>query len=114
MTTAEDKIADVRRDLTEKLEELQRRGTRARAALSPSTYLRNPWLRIGLGFVVGYAIGHRTSSEGAGSEHATRLAGSSLVRGVVRASLLAAFEALLREAVTAAPRPLATSARPIP
>ena len=52
-------LEELRDNVTAKLAELHRRATRARLALTPSTYWQNPWIRLALGVAVGLALGWR-------------------------------------------------------
>jgi hypothetical protein len=83
-------IEDLRTHLSEKLEELHRRASTASQALAPATYWRDPWVRFGLGVVLGLALAGRR--RGSGPE--------SLVHAVVRAGLTATTSALVTRALT--------------
>jgi ElaB/YqjD/DUF883 family membrane-anchored ribosome-binding protein len=85
-------LAELRDSVTAKLGELHRRATQARIALSPSNYLRQPWLRIGLGVAIGYAIGRRAFPTSAGAHE-------TIGHAVVRAGLSAAVTMLVAGAL---------------
>jgi hypothetical protein len=53
------RIEEARARLATHLGELQDRVTRAREMISPGTYLRSPWLKLGIGVALGYAVGRR-------------------------------------------------------
>jgi hypothetical protein len=55
------RVATSERGLVDKLRELQRRARVAKTMLTPSTYLDNPWVRLGLAATVGYLVGRGRS-----------------------------------------------------
>ncbi|MEP6863061.1 MAG: hypothetical protein ABJE66_20715 [Deltaproteobacteria bacterium] len=63
-----EELDELRDNITAKLGELHRRATHARLALSPSSYWRQPWFRLGLGVVIGFAIGALTARTAVHSE----------------------------------------------
>ena len=81
------KIEELRTSLTEKLGELHRRATSAKETLSPWHHWKNPWVRIGIGAVIGFAVGRRRPAEARTHE--------SLVHSIVRAGLSAAAAVLV-------------------
>ncbi len=64
---------------------------RAKAAMAPGTLLKNPWVRIGLGFAIGYALGSRRRGP-ATPNHET------IFHAIVRTGLAAAAAMLVRQA----------------
>jgi hypothetical protein len=79
------RIENAKRGLEEKLSELQRRVDHTKEALSPSHYLRNPWVRFGAGVAGGYV--------------AARVLGIRPVRSAVRKLVVFAASAFVREAI---------------
>ncbi len=89
------RIALARTGIAAKLGELQQRGARVRAALSPRTYLASPWVRMGIGVGIGYVMGRRTTSP------ATQPVGAaspstSLSQMVFRSAVVLIAEAVVR------------------
>jgi hypothetical protein len=109
-TDTASRIALARDNLTAKLGELRRREARVRVFLSPLRYLANPWLRVGVAAVIGYQLG-RASPARAAVERVP--AGpDTLIRSLVRASLVAVAQAVVRRAGSRlAPSPAMTNAR---
>jgi hypothetical protein len=94
-------LDELRDNVTAKLGELHRRATHARLALSPSSYWRQPWLRLGLGVALGYAIGRRaTTTLGTPG---TPAAHETIVHAVLRAGLAAAAAVLVTRALKQLP-----------
>jgi hypothetical protein len=85
-------LDELRDNVTAKLGELHRRATQVRVALSPSSYWRQPWLRLGLGIAIGYAIGRRASATSPGTNE-------TIVHAVLRAGLSAAATMLVAGAL---------------
>ncbi len=82
-------IDDIRRNLTAKLEELQRRANAAADLASTAVnYWHNPAVRFGLGVVIGLAFG-------GGRRSVTDHASESLIRSILRAGLMAATTSLV-------------------
>jgi hypothetical protein len=81
-------IDELRAGLADKLAELHRRAKHARALASPSTYLRNPWVQLGIAAAIGYALLDRR-----GRQH------EGLVHAVVRSGLSAAAHVLVTRAL---------------
>ena len=81
----------LRAHLDEKLAELKRRAVHAKQVLTPATYFRSPWLRVGIAAAVGFAIGAGARRDGGGSWlHSILRAGLSSAGVVVVQKLLAA------------------------
>lgn len=80
----EDRIEHAKRGLEEKLSELQRRVDHTKEVLSPSHYLSNGWVRLGLGVAGGYVAG--------------RVLGMLPVGAIVKRLVVIAGSALLKEA----------------
>lgn len=93
------RIALARSGIADKLGELQQRGARVRAALSPLTYLANPWLRIGIGIGVGYLLGSRRRSTARPQVLEVGAPSMSLSQMVVRSTVLIVAEAAVRRVV---------------
>ena len=91
------RIAIARDQLTAKLVELRRRETHVRSMLSPFRYLANPWLHVAIAGVVGYRLG-RPHPRLAAVEPAPR-GDETLIHAVMRASMVAIAQALVRRAV---------------
>jgi hypothetical protein len=96
-TDTASRIALARDNLTEKLGELRRREAHVRTVLSPLRHLANPWLRVGLAVFVGYRVG-RPDPIRAAVDTAPALP-ETLVRAIVRASLVAVAQAVVRRGV---------------
>ncbi|MEO8706741.1 MAG: hypothetical protein ABI867_42335 [Kofleriaceae bacterium] len=58
------RIEELRTSLGEKLEELHRRAKHTKAILSPSTYWQNPWVRVGIGFALGWFVARMLTRRG--------------------------------------------------
>ena len=97
MPTQAQTIDTLRSNLTEKLGELHRRATRTRVLLSPSTYWHNPWVRLGIGATIGFAIGHRSSTSSSDRPY------EGLVHAMIRSGLAAAVGSLVARSITAPP-----------
>jgi len=91
------RIALARDRLTAKLGELRRREARVRRLLSPISQLANPWLRIGVAAIIGYRLGRPDPSPAAVGPTPAR--SETLVRVIVRASLVAVAQAVVRRVV---------------
>jgi hypothetical protein len=89
-TDTSGKLEDLRNNITDKLGELHRRATHAKLVLSPSSYWKNPWVRLGIGAAVGLVLGQRST----GRTH------ESLAHAVVRSGLSAAAAVLVTRALT--------------
>jgi len=65
-------LDDLRNGLTDKLEELHRRAKVAREMVTPSTYLRSPWFKLGAIALVGAGLyaSRRTTATGETLLHA--------------------------------------------
>lgn len=85
-------LEELRSGLNDKLGELHRRANHAKDAFSPSTYLANPWVRLGLAFGAGFLVGSRLRGTASGG----------ILHTIVRAGLGAAVSALVGSAL--APR----------
>lgn len=97
LTDTASRIALARDNLTEKLGELRRREVHVRTVLSPIRHLANPWLRVGVAVLVGYRLGRPAAIRAAA---ATMPAPSeTLIRAIVRASLVAVTQAVVRRIV---------------
>jgi hypothetical protein len=88
-------IEELRGGLTEKLGELHRRATHAKLVLSPGTYWKNPWIRLGIGAAIGFVMIDRRPAAARTHE--------PLVHAIVRAGLCAAASALVARSL-AVPR----------
>lgn len=90
-------IDQLRVDLGEKLDELHRRAAHAKQLLSPAHHWHNPWVRLGIGVAIGFALGSRRRSAGMPE---------GLLHAVVRAGLHAAIRATVHRSLdpTRAPR----------
>jgi tetrahydromethanopterin S-methyltransferase subunit B len=80
----DDRIEHAKRGLEEKLSELQRRVDHTREVLSPSRYLNNGWVRLGMGIAGGYMAG--------------RVLGFIPIGAIVKRLVVIASTALLKEA----------------
>ena len=87
-TTSNARIEELRSSIGDKLAEIQRRAAHAKDLLTPSTYWNNPWVRLGIGVVIGYAFGSRRR-DGDGSSH------EGLIHSVVRSGLGTAASVLV-------------------
>jgi hypothetical protein len=94
------RIALARDHLTAKLGELRRREVRVRTVLSPFRHLANPWLRIGIAAVVGYRLGRPRPAPAPDTAGLTPARSETLVRAVVRASLVAVAQSVVRRLVS--------------
>jgi protein gp37 len=96
-TDTTSRIALARGNLTAKIGELRRREARVRTVLSPLRHLANPWLHVGAAALIGYRIGRPRPAPAA---VATIAAGSETLLGaIVRASLVAVAQAVVRRVV---------------
>jgi hypothetical protein len=96
-TDTTSRIALARDHLTVKLGELRRREARVRRVLSPIRQFANPWLRIGVAAFIGYRLGRPDPTPAAVEPTPAR--SETLVRAVVRASLVAIAQAVVRRIV---------------
>jgi hypothetical protein len=78
----EARLAQARRDLDDKLDELGRRIREAREVLGPHGVIQNPWVRLGAALVIGYAAG-RTGTAGTLARYGMRLALTAGVRSLL-------------------------------
>lgn len=62
--TRERSVDELRDSLTEKLGELHRRAVHAKQAVTPATYLENPWTKLGLALVAGVVVGDQMKRGG--------------------------------------------------
>jgi hypothetical protein len=76
-------------DLGAKFDDIKRRAIAAKDAFVPANWWKNPWVKVGLGVAVGYAIGSRRRPT---ANHET------LLHAIVRAGLAAAAAILVRQA----------------
>jgi hypothetical protein len=85
------RIEELRSSLGDKLAELHRRASHVKERLTPSYYWRNPWVRFGIGAVIGLALASRRRGQPGGPEgllHSMIRAGlSAAVTGVITRSL---------------------------
>jgi hypothetical protein len=86
-------LEDIRANLTQKLEEIQRRANQAAdLAQAAVHYWQHPAVRFGIGVVLGLALGGgRRRSDGGDSE--------GLLRAIVRAGLMAATSSMVTRAL---------------
>jgi len=91
------RIALARDNLKAKLGELRRREARVRTVLSPMRHLANPWLRVGVAAVIGYRLGRAGPVRIAVEPTPAR--SETLLRSIVRASLVVVAQAVVRRAV---------------
>ena len=96
-TDTASRIALARGNLTEKLGELRRREAHVRTVLSPIRHLANPWLRVGLAVFIGYRLGRPDPIRAAIGPTPARP--ETLVHAIVRASLVAVAQAVVRRVV---------------
>ena len=89
-------IDELRISLADKLGELHRRASHAKLALSPATYWHNPWVRLGIGVAIGFAVGHR--------RRASTRTHEGLLHAIVRAGLSAAASALVVQSLAPQPK----------
>ena|SRR2546421_2307258 len=97
-TTA--RIALAHDQLAAKLEELRRRERHARTRLAPIRYLASPWLYVAIAGLVGYRLGRPSPRCASAASIPAR--DESLAHAVVRASVVAVAQALVRRVVTVA------------
>jgi hypothetical protein len=97
LTDTASRIALARDHLTEKLDELRRREVHVRTVLSPIRHLANPWLRVGVAVLVGYRLGRPAPIRAAVAT--VPAASETLIHAVVRASLVAVAQAVVRRVV---------------
>lgn len=97
------RIASARSRLASHIGELQERMTRAREMVSPTSYLKSPWLTVGGGIVLGLLVGRRRAplqlTDG------TAPASS----GILRAAAIATATSLVRVMIERAARELLNS-----
>jgi hypothetical protein len=93
------RIAAAREHLSAKLAELRRRQASVVTALAPLRYLANPWLGIGIATVVGYRLG-RPRVPAAPIEPVAIKPEGTLIRAIVRASVIMVAQTLVRNAIT--------------
>jgi hypothetical protein len=94
-TDTTSRIALARDHLTAKLGELRRREARVRRVLSRIRQFANPWLGIGVAAFIGYRLGRPDPTPAAVEPTPAR--SETLVRAVVRASLVAVAQAVVRD-----------------
>src|SRR5712672_930827 len=95
----EARIAVAHDQLAAKLEELRRRERQARTRLSPIRHLASPWLYVGIAGLVGYRLGRPNPR--CASDVTVPARDETLTHAVVRASVVAVAQALVRRLVTA-------------
>ncbi|HEX4423747.1 MAG TPA: hypothetical protein VH165_37810 [Kofleriaceae bacterium] len=88
------KIDELRGSLADKLGELHRRATYAKRLLTPATYWRNPWARLGLGAAIGFLVASGRRNPNAVHE--------GLLHAMVRSGLSAAVAALVSRSLPGA------------
>ena len=84
----------VRDDLNAKLDELGRRAAHVKETLAPASWWANPLVKLGVGFVAGYALGSLGRRGGAKAMNH-----ESILHAIVRAGLAAATAMLVRSAL---------------
>src|SRR5689334_8861247 len=97
MTDTATRIGVAHDELTAKLTELRRRETAVRTQLSPLRYLASPWLYVGIAAFVGYRLGRPSPR----AEVSVPAQDETIAHAVVRASVIAVAQALVRHAVVA-------------
>jgi hypothetical protein len=97
VTDTASRITLARNRLTAKLREFQRRGTHARAVLAPMRHLASPWLYVGVAAFVGYRLGRPAPV--CATIAAPPCGTDTLLHAVVRASLVAIAQAVVRRVV---------------
>jgi hypothetical protein len=98
MTETATRIVVSHDELTAKLTELRRRETLVRAQLSPLRVLASPWLYVGIAAFIGYRIG-RPDARSVAVAAPAPAHDETLAHAVVRASMVAVAQALVRHAV---------------
>jgi hypothetical protein len=93
--TSTPKIEQLRSSLGDKIAEIQRRASHAKEMLTPAHYWRNPWVRLGLGVIIGYAFGSRRRDGDASHE--------GLIHAVVRSGLGTAASVLVNRTLALPP-----------
>ena len=96
------RVALAREHLTVKLGELRRREASVRTMLSPLRHLANPWLRVGMAAFIGYRLGR--PGPRAAAVGPTPAGPETLLRAVVRASLVVLAQAAMRRVVAGPPQ----------
>ncbi|MBA3540479.1 MAG: hypothetical protein H0T79_12790 [Deltaproteobacteria bacterium] len=90
------KIDELRQNLNEKLGELHRRANHTKDVLTPSTYWKNPWVRVGIAAALGFVVGdlRRRPSERTyeGMTHAVLRAGLATAASALVARWMAASD----------------------
>lgn len=99
MTTIAGRIVAAHDGLTSKLAELRRREAVVRDRLSPLRHLASPWLYLAVAGLAGYRLGGSRARRGLLLPGPAPAAGDSLALTVVRASVVAVAQALVRHAV---------------
>lgn len=84
-------------DRNGKFADLGSRVAQAKELLSPANWWKNPWVKVGVGVAIGFAIG-RIGRGGAKAQNH-----ESILHGIVRASLAAAAAMLVRQALETDP-----------
>jgi hypothetical protein len=101
MTDTTSRIAVAHDNLTAKLSELRRRETSVRAQLSPIRYLASPWLYVAIAGLVGYRLGRPgTRQVVLAAAPAVPAQAETITHAIVRATVVAAAQALVRRAVS--------------
>ena len=83
-------------DLGAKLGDLGARMSQMTDSLSPAIWWKNPWVKMGAGFAVGYALGSIGRRGGAKAMNH-----ESILHAIVRSGLAAAAALLVRSALDA-------------
>jgi hypothetical protein len=100
MTDTASRIVVAHDQLTAKLAELRRRETLMRSQLSPIRYLASPWLYVAIAGLVGYRLGRPGArSLPVAAPRPAPVRAESMTHAVVRASVVAAAQALVGRAV---------------
>jgi hypothetical protein len=88
------RISTARSRLATNIGQLQERMTRARDMVSPSAYLKSPWLKVGAGIAIGLLVGRRRRAP------LQLTAGGSVAApaspGLLRAAVMATVTSLAR------------------
>lgn len=83
-------LGELRDSLSDKLEELHRRAKVARDAVTPSTYLKSPWFKVGAIALVGAGIY---------ASRRTTASGETLLHAAVRSAVMTAVGLLVSHGV---------------